>query len=168
LIDGSNPFRRLLKVLLNDTDILSSASDHLLTEEKNLIVEEDLIPIDMLLKAFLNHYITASASSAEETMEFYDKKVTKYFRFNHPSHKTIAKSQKRYNKKWVRREFKISDFKLVKTYKKNGINYYDLKTTTVWNVANKRGKKLSGKSRGRMTLKEVGDSFKITSIYTVK
>ena len=137
-------------------------------EENNLTEENNLIPIDTLLKEFLDKYIAASATSVEGTIKFYDKKVKKYFRFNHPSHKTIVKSQKRYNKKWVDREFKILDFKIVKTYKKNGINYYDLKTTTVWNVANKRGKKLSGKSRGMMTLREVGDSFKITSIYTVK
>ena len=157
----------------NETVISAVVSDTFLEkrlpkEDETLIEENNLITIDMILREFLDKYIVASATSSKDVIKFYDKKVKKYFRFNHPSHKTIVKSQKRYNKKWVHREFKISDFKLVKTYKKNGINYYDLKTTTVWNVANKRGKKLSGKSRGRMTLKEVGDSFKITSIYTVK
>jgi len=137
-------------------------------EEKMAVVKKRIVPIDTRLKEFLDNYITASASSAEETMKFYDKKVKKYFRFNHPTHKTIIKSQKKYNKKWVKREFEISDFKIVKIYKKNNVNYYNLKTTTVWHVRNKRGKKLSGKSRGFMTLKEVGDSFTITSIYSLK
>ena len=152
---------------------LSVASDtsfeEKLPKKKKIVkVENDLITIDTLIKEFLDEYIMASATSVEDTMKFYDKKVKKYFRFNHPSHKTIIKSQKRYNKKWVKREFEISDFKIVKIYKKNNVNYYNLKTTTVWHVRNKRGKKLSGKSRGFMTLKEVGDSFKITSIYSLK
>ena len=146
----------------------NSSNEKSVKEEKMAVVKKHIVPIDTRLKEFLDKYITASASSAEETMKFYDKKVKKYFRFNHPSHKTIIKSQKRYNKKWVHREFKISDFKIVKRYKKHGVNYYNLKTTTVWHVKSKRGKKLSGKSRGFMTLKEVGDGFKITSIYALK
>ena len=146
----------------------NSSNEKSVKEEKMAVVKKHIVPIDTRLKEFLDKYITASASSAEETMKFYDKKVKKYFRFNHPSHKTIIKSQKRYNKKWVQREFKISDFKIVKRYKKHGVNYYNLKTTTVWHVKSKRGKKLSGKSRGFMTLKEVGDGFKITSIYALK
>ena len=49
-------------------------------------------------------------------------------------------------------------------YKKNNIAYFDLKTTTSWTIKNKTGKKLSGKSRGKMTLKKIEDGFKITSI----
>ena len=161
---SSSNNKTVISAVVSDT----SLEKQLPKEEETLIEENNLITIDMILREFLDKYIVASATSSKDVIKFYDKKVKKYFRFNHPSHKAIVKSQKRYNKKWVHREFKISDFKLLKTYKKNGINYYDLKTTTVWNVANKRGKKLSGKSRGRMTLKEVGDSFKITSIYTVK
>ena len=146
----------------------TSLKEQVSVEEENVIEENATIPIENILKEFLDAYITTSATSAEDTLKFYDKKVKKYFRFNHPSHKSILKSQKRYNKKWVDRAFEISDFQIVKTYQKNGVNYYDLTTTTVWNVRNKRGKKLSGKSRGYMTLKEVGDSFKITSIYTIK
>jgi len=147
----------------------TSLDEKLPKVEKSVTIEETHpIPVDTQIKEFLDKYIMASATSVEKTMKFYDKKVKKYFRFNHPSHKTIMNSQKRYNKKWVEREFKISDFKLVKTYQKNGVNYYNIKTTTVWHVRNKRGKKFSGKSRGFMTLKEVGDGFKITSIYALK
>jgi hypothetical protein len=146
----------------------TSLNEQLSVEEKNMTEENTSIPIETVLKEFLDTYIGASATSAEDTLKFYDKKVKKYFRFNHPSHERILKSQKRYNKKWIDREFEISDFQIVKTYQKNGVNYYDLTTTTVWNVRNKRGKKLSGKSRGYMILKELGDSFKITSIYTIK
>ena len=137
------------------------------TEEKRAIEEEHpaSLPIKERLKAFLDEYITASASSQEGTLRFYDKRVKRYFKFKNPTHKTILRSQKIYNRKWIDRKFTISDFEIVKSYQKNGVNYYDLKTTTVWHIANKRGKKLSGKSRGKMTLKEVGDGFKITSIY---
>ena len=124
--------------------------------------------INTKIKSFLDVYIDASATSVEASLAFYDKHVKRYFKFRNPTHKTIASSQKRYNKKWVKREFKISDFKIIKSYKKDNISYVDVKTTTVWNVSNIRGKKATGKSQGFMTLKEVDDTFKIISIYTLK
>ena len=121
------------------------------------------------IEKFLNSYIhTTSTASAQKTLRFYDKKLSKYFRFKNATHKTILKSQKRYNEKWMKRDFKISSFKIVKRYQKKGVNYYDLKTTTLWHVSNSKGKKRSGKSRGFMRLKEIDGSFKITSIYSLK
>jgi len=157
----------------NSIEVLESDNDTVLEEklpilEENLTEESTLIPIERELQGFLDEYITASATSAEDTMKFYDEKVKKYFRFNHPTHKTIIKSQKRYNKKWVHREFEISDFKLLRSYQKKGVNYYDVQTTTVWKVKNNQGKKASGTSRGAMTLKEVDNGFKIISIYAIK
>jgi len=149
---------------LSDT----SVEEELLEKEERLSEESAAISIERRIKLFLDDYITASATSVDETMKFYDTKVKKYFRFNHPTHKTIIKSQKRYNLKWVKREFQISDFTIVKAYQKDDLNYYDLKTTTLWQVDNKRGKKVSGRSRGFMTLKEVEDGFKIISIYAIK
>ena len=136
--------------------------------EEGKVIEEEhpaSLSIKERLNAFLEEYITASATSQEGTLRFYDKRVKRYYKFKNPTHKTILRSQKVYNRKWTEREFSLSDFEIVKSYQKNGVNYYDLKTTTLWHIANKRGKKRSGKSRGRMTLKEVGDDFKITSIY---
>ena len=124
--------------------------------------------INTKIKSFLDVYIYASATSVDSSLKFYDKRVKRYFKFRNASHKTIANSQKRYNKKWVNREFEISDFEIIKSYKKENISYVDVKTTTVWNVSNKRGQKTSGKSRGFMTLKEVENGFKIISIYTLK
>ena len=124
--------------------------------------------INVRLKTFLDKYIEASADSIPQSLKFYDKRLRRYFNFKNATHKTIENSQKRYNKKWVKRDFKISDFKIIKSYKKGNISYVDVQTTTVWHVSNKRGKKLSGKSRGFMTLKEVENGFIIISIYTLK
>ena len=127
------------------------------------------VSVEERIEKFLNDYIhTTSIASAQKTLRFYDKKLSKYFRFKQATHKTILKSQKRYNEKWMKRDFKMSDLKIVKRYQKKGLNYYDLKTTTTWHVSNAKGKKRSGKSRGFMRLKEIDGSFKITSIYSLK
>ncbi|CAA6818576.1 MAG: Unknown protein [uncultured Sulfurovum sp.] len=120
------------------------------------------------IKVFLDAYINASSSaSSSETLTYYDEEVRRYFKLSNVSHEVIRQDQERYNKKWTDRNFKIVDFKIVKTYQKKNINFYDVKTTTAWTVSNKRGKKASGKSQGLMTLKEVKNDFKITSIYTL-
>ena len=126
-------------------------------------------PIDVRIKEFLDTYIDSSSSGKiRDTLKYYDTRVKRYFKFRNATHSIIRKSKQRYNKKWRTRSFKIINFKIVKSYKKKSINYFDLKTTTIWKVMSKRGKKLSGKSRGRMILKEVKGGFKIVSIFTVK
>jgi len=178
---NSTLVNEILKVA--DTNI---SSDENLTLKANVITElkqeENLMPIvpkkidkessrrdiNSRLKTFLDKYIKASADSIPQSLKFYDKRLRRYFKFKNATHKTISNNQKRYNKKWVKRDFKISDFKIIKSYKKGKISYIDVKTTTVWHLSNKRGKKISGKSRGFMTLKEVKNGFIITSIYTLK
>jgi len=127
------------------------------------------ISIEMRIKSFLDDYIKSSSTgSISDTLNYYDTRVKKYFRFTNATHNTIRKSKQRYNKKWTNRRFEIIDFKIVKSYQKNSINYFDVKTTTIWTVYNQRNQKFSGKSKGIMTLKEVEKSFKIISISTVK
>lgn len=127
------------------------------------------VPTKDSIKSFLDIYISSSSkSSITDTLKYYDKEIKRYFKFKNPTHKTIAKSQERYNQKWTKREFNIVDFRIVKTYLEGSVSYFDVKTTTKWDVSNNRGKKASGKSKGLMTLKEVENGFKIISIYTVK
>ena len=121
------------------------------------------------VKKFLNSFITSSAkSSSEKILSHYDTPVKKYFNLKNPSHAKIKKEILKYNKKWKNREFKIANFKIVRTYKKGNTEYCDLRTRTNWTVSNKGSKKISGKSRGFMTLKKVNNKFKISSIYTIK
>ena len=127
------------------------------------------ISIETKIKNFLDAYMKSTSSAdASATLVYYDKRLKRYFRFKNASHKRILKSQKIYNKKWHHRDFEISDFKIVKKYQRHNIDYYDVKTTTIWHVSNAKGKKLSGKSRGFMTLKSIDDTFKITTIYASK
>ena len=153
------------------SEIIAKVKEKNLTKRLNSQIDMNSSKdtIDKRIKTFLDVYIEASAtSSVDASLKFYDKRVKRYFNFRNATHKTIANSQKQYNKKWIKRDFKISDFKIIKSYKKGNISYVDVKTTTVWHVSNKRGKKLSGKSRGFMTLKEVENGFIIISIYTLK
>jgi hypothetical protein len=167
-----------LSIIEKDEENMTLKSE-VIAEEKNLsemINSQDTMnlvlsvddDINTKIKGFLEVYIDASATSVESSLKFYDKHLKRYFKFRNASHKTISKSQKRYNKKWVNREFKILHFEIIKSYKRENISYVDVKTITEWNVSNIRGKKATGKSRGFMTLKEVENSFKITSIYTLK
>ncbi len=115
------------------------------------------------IKSFLDEYINSVANdSADKTLKYYDTRLKRYFKFKNASHETIRRSQEHYNKKWSNRQFKIASFEIVKRYTIKERNYFDLKTVTVWTIKNKKGKKLSGKSRGRMTIKELDNGFKIT------
>jgi len=125
--------------------------------------------IESTIKNFLDAYINASSNaSVEDTLIYYDSELKRYFKFRNVNHQLLAKKQKRYNRKWIKREFKIVDFEIIKTYEKDKTTFYDIKTITVWNVSNSRGKKASGKSKGLMILKEVEDGFKITAIHGLK
>ena len=136
--------------------------------EENLTEVDNTISIGTSIKNFLDAYIKASSHSATtDVLKYYDKGIRRYFRFRNPTPKTIRESQERYNNKWVNRSFKIIDFEIVKSYKKDNLKYFDLQTTTVWDVSNEKGEKSSGQSRGFMILKEVENSFKINSIYTL-
>jgi hypothetical protein len=135
-----------LKEIDMNTSVIETNQTVILKEKKieeNLTIVDDEISIQTSMKSFLDAYIDASASTVEGTLKFYDKEVQRYFKLKNATHKSISNSQKRYNRKWIKREFKISDFKIMKSYKKDNINYFDIKTTTVWSVSNKRGKKLS-------------------------
>jgi hypothetical protein len=121
------------------------------------------------IKSFLDEYIGASSSSSvSATLKYYEKRLQKYFKIKNATYTDIMNAQEKYNKKWVKRKFEIVDFEIVKSYQENNVDFYDVKTITVWEVSNSRGKKFSGKSRGFMTLKKVSNGFKITSIHTIK
>ncbi len=127
------------------------------------------ISIETKIKNFLDAYMKRiSSNNASATLVYYDKRLKRYYHFKNARHKRILKSQKIYNRKWHHRDFEISNFKIVKRYQRHNIHYYDVKTTTIWHISNTKGKKLSGKSRGFMTLKSIDDTFKITTIYASK
>jgi len=136
------------------------------------VKKEEVKPIqtaEMKIEDFLHEYIEVSSqSNIGKTLSYYDTRVKRYFKFRNVSHRKIHKLIQKYNRKWRSRVFKIKDFKVLRSYQKRGVNYFDVKTTTIWSVESRKGKKLSGKSRGVMTLKEVDGSFKIVSISTLK
>lgn len=141
------------------------AKEEVTKEELKIEKVKKEVKTRLLVKEFLDAYIDAiSHKSSTQTLAYYDASVKRYFQFKNPTHKTISSSQEKYNKKWQHRAFKMVDFEIVKQYSKNNQEYLLVKTLTNWRIKNTKGKKLSGESRGTMTLKKIADGFKITSI----
>ncbi len=139
--------------------------------EKRVSLKEDLNETAILqraIKSFLDEYIEATATlPVASTLKYYEKRLKRYFKIDNATYADIIAAQERYNKKWVKREFKITDFEIVKSYERENEIFYDIKTTTIWKIKNREGKTFLGKSRGFMELKKTYSSFKITSIYAI-
>jgi len=137
-------------------------------EEKK--VEEKKEPFEKTsVKAFLDNFIALSANgSIENILTNYDTHVDRYFKLTNVNHEIIKKDKERYNRKWKNRTFSIENFKILKTYKKENVDYCNVQTTTKWKVSTKGGKKASGRSKGFMTLKKTDDGYRVTAIYGLK
>ena len=121
------------------------------------------------LHKFLKKYIKITAhSSSKKIMKLYDNKITRYFQFKNITPTRVGKSVRAYNRKWRYRKFKLLNFKILKRYSKNGVNYCDVKTYTKWYVSNPNGKRKSGYSKGFMTIKDTKDGFKVKAIYGIR
>ena len=124
---------------------------------------------ELHLRQFLNNYmeITAHASS-KKIMELYDDKIKRYFQFKNITPKKVGQSVRAYNRKWKHRNFKLLDFKVLKRYSEDGMNYCDVKTRTKWYVSNPNGKSGTGHTKGFMTIENREDGFKVKAIFGVK
>ena len=122
------------------------------------------------VKTFLDKFITASINgSINQILSYYDNRVERYFSLKDVNKKTIYYDKVKYHKKWTNREFTIIDFDIIRVYKKGGANYCDIRTKTQWRVSNSDfSKTASGVSKGVMSIKEINNLFKVTSIYTTK
>ncbi len=127
----------------------------LLTEEK--------------LSQFLEHYIDITAhGSTKQVIALYDSHINRYFQFKNITPQKIGNSVRIYNKRWKNRDFKLIYFKMLKKYKKDDIDYCDIETHTKWTVSNSNGKKITGESKGIMTIVNRDDGLKVKSIYSIK
>jgi hypothetical protein len=121
------------------------------------------------IKQFLNNFIRISGDgSIDEILSNYDNHVERYFSLRNVNHDTIRRDKINYHNKWTHRHFKLVNYDITKVYNNGNERFYDIKTTTNWNVSNDAGKSISGTSYGIMTLKETDNGFKVTSIYTTK
>ncbi len=121
------------------------------------------------IRQFLNNYMQTTAhSSSKKIMKLYDNKISRYFQFKNITPKRVGKSVRIYNRKWKHRSFKLLNFKILKRYRKNGVNYCNIRTRTKWYVSNSRGKRKSGYSKGFMTIKDTKDGFRVKAIYGIK
>jgi len=119
------------------------------------------------IQSFLENFIASGErGSVAEIVNHYDTKVDKYFSLNHVTHQTIYNDKRRYNKRWSKRNFQLLDFKIVKIYYKNTIEYCDIKSRTKWKVSNQASKTVSGISNVFMTIKKTPYGFRVKSIYS--
>jgi len=121
------------------------------------------------IQVFLDKFLlSSSGDSINSILSLYDSHVDRYFSLSSVDHSKIKKDKTNYHRKWVKRNFQLLDFKILKIYQRGGIDYCDLETTTEWRVSNRYQRTISGKSRGFMTLKRTASGFKVKSIYTLK
>ena len=144
-------------------------------EEKIVKKEPSKEPIDTpfnrrSVKIFLDKFITASINgSLNEILSYYDNRVERYFSLKNVNKKIIYNDKRKYHYKWANREFTIIDFDIVRVYKRDGADYCDIRTKTQWRVSSSDfSKTASGISKGVMSIKEIDNLFKVTSIYTTK
>jgi hypothetical protein len=121
------------------------------------------------IKQFLNNFIRISGDgSIDEILSNYDDDVERYFSLRNVNQDTIRRDKINYHNKWTHRRFTLVNFDVTKVYRNGDEIFYDIKTTTNWNVSNDEGKSISGSSNGMMTLRKTDNGFKVTSIYTSK
>ena len=158
-----------LKQHLNHQNELNITNEINLTKEGSPDNNLSEIFSEQKLKQFLKNYMQTTAhASSKKIMKLYDSKITRYFKFKNITPKKVGKSVRAYNRKWKYRNFKLVDFKILKRYSKNSVNYCDIKTHTKWYVSNPHGKKRSGNVRGFMTIRDGEDGFKVKAIYGIK
>ncbi len=118
---------------------------------------------------FLLRFIpTAEHGSINHLLSFYNYRVDRYFSLRNITHKEIYRDKARYNKKWVHRRFRLISFDILYKYKKNGIEYCDIKKRMSYRVVSRSGKVAEGTSNTLMTLKATPYGFKVVSIYSIR
>ena len=147
---------------VNKPKTISSPS---IEEKKEVVDSFNKQAINEFLKQFI--YLS-SHNNSEKLISLYDTKVDRYFKFKNITSQKVKKSIDTYNRRWPKRDFKLTNFKILKKYKKHNIDYCDVETDTKWKISNKEGKVLSSKSKGLMTLINIENKLKIKSIYSIK
>ena len=118
---------------------------------------------------FLLRFIpTAEHGSINHLLSFYNYKVDRYFSLRNVTHKDIYKDKVRYNRKWVHRRFRLISFDILYKYRKNGIEYCDIKKRMNYRVVSRSGRVAEGTSNTLMTLKATPYGFKVVSIYSLR
>ncbi len=164
----NNPSTQEHKNISLDNKIETSSTDSNTLETKIQKELKDTFNRDTI-KNFLDRFIASSATgSIDDIVSQYDYHVDRYFSLRNISQSAIKRDKRRYNRRWINRNFQIESFKILKKYKRDGTDYCDIRTVTKWRVESNHGKRASGKSRGLMTIKNTDNGFKVKSIYTTR
>lgn len=119
------------------------------------------------IQSFLENFIASGEhGSVDQIVNYYDSKVDKYFSLSNVTHQTIHNDKTSYNKRWSERSFQLLDFKILKIYNKNNVEYCDIKNRTTWKVSTQGSKTVSGISNVFMTIKKTPYGFRVKSIYS--
>ena len=121
------------------------------------------------VQEFLLKFIpTAEHGSINHLLSFYNYRVDRYFSLRNVTHKEIYRDKVRYNRKWVQRRFRLISFDILYKYRKNGVEYCDIKKRMDYRVVSRSGKVAEGTSNTIMTLKATPYGFKVVSIYSIR
>ncbi|NPA61151.1 MAG: hypothetical protein GXO06_02565, partial [Epsilonproteobacteria bacterium] len=118
---------------------------------------------------FLNQLIIASEENDIRRMvSFYDRNVDRYFSLSDVTHRDIYRDKVKYIKKWVEREYGLIDFKILRVFEEDGVEYCDVEKHGNYRVVSSNGRVASGVSRIFLRLKKTPHGFKIKSVYSIR
>ena len=169
--DNQEREANLTKKIVDNRDITDIEKENIEEISQNIQKDSNLSEIfsEAKLHKFLNNYIKTTAhASSKKIMKLYDDKIKRYFQFKNITPTKVGKSVRAYNRKWKYRNFKLLNFKILKRYSKDGVNYCDIRTYTKWYVSNPNGKRGAGRTKGFMTIKDTKDGFKVKAIYGIR
>ncbi len=82
---------------------------------------------------FLNQLIIASEENDIRRMvSFYDRNVDRYFSLSDVTHRDIYRDKVKYIKKWVEREYGLIDFKILRVFEEDGVEYCDVEKMAIY------------------------------------
>jgi len=122
--------------------------------------------IQKFLKDFLR---VKEGYSAENIANYFSTTVENYYGKQNLTTTDIIQRKRNWINIWKSRQFKLVNFKIIRTYFKYGIEYCDLEEIVDWRHQKSNSSEyMSGTNQIGITIKKSNNSFKITSIYTIK
>ena len=141
-------------------------------EEKKRIREKAINKLNTIFSkynvtSFINSVMsTESQNNVYSVLKYFDNSVSPYFSIRTASHDDIYKDKKAYFRRWHTRSYRLESIDIKNRYKEYGELYSDIIYQVYWEASNGEVSK-SGMAKMSMTIKSVGDSFKITSINSI-
>jgi hypothetical protein len=122
------------------------------------------------IKKFLEDFlITKEGYSAENIANYFSPIVENYRGTQNLTTEDIIQRKRNWINMWKSRHFRLVNFEILQTYFRDGIEYCDLEEIVEWKHQKlSSAEYISGTNKIGITITRSDNSFKITSIYTIK